>query len=142
VAVNTVTLSGRATRDPEGKEIGSDNYVVNFGIAVDRRVKQGEEYVNVPNFFDVAVFGGYAKLVEKKLRKGDLISLSGELRYETWENEAGEKRSKVSVVARDLDGEFQYRKADGSDTPAKADGAQETIAGTVPGADAKDDIPF
>lgn len=145
MAVNTVAVSGRATRDPELKEIGDDNYVVNVGIAVDRTVKQGDEYVTVPNFFDIAVFGGYAKLIDKKLRKGDLFSAQGELRYESWETEDG-KRSKVSIVARNLDGEFQYRKADGSDTPARADGepaAQAPAQEALPvGGTSANDIPF
>lgn len=139
MSINTVTVSGRATRDPELKEIGSDgNVVVNFGIAVDRTVKRGDEYETVPNFFDVAVFGGYGKLIDKKLRKGDLITVGGELRFESWENEAGDKRSKVSIVARDLDGQFQYRKADGTDTPARADGDQ----GALPGTSQTDEVPF
>lgn len=146
MTVNTVAVSGRATRDPELKEIGDDNYVTNVGIAVDRTVKKGDEYETVANFFDIAVFGGYAKLIHKKLRKGDLFSAQGELRYESWENEAGEKRSKVSIIARNLDGEFQYRKADGSDTPARADGepaapapAQEALP---VGGTAANNIPF
>ena len=73
-SINTVVVSGRATRDPELKTFGEDGKVTNFGIASDRTVKQGDEYVQVPNFFDVAVFGGYAALVDKKLRKGDLIT--------------------------------------------------------------------
>jgi len=145
-SVNTVVVSGRATRDPELKTFGEDGKVANFGIASDRTVKQGDEYVQVPNFFDVAVFGGYGVLVDKKLRKGDLITVQGELRYETWENEAGDKRSKVSIIAKTLEGEFAFRKADGSDTPGRdaANGDQGPLPGTEPTAatPATDDIPF
>jgi len=136
-AINTVAVSGRATRDPEFRTFGEDGKLVSFGIAVERSIKKDGEWTTVPNFFDVTVFGGYAELVDKKLRKGDLVSASGELRYETWENEAGEKRSKVSIIASTLDGEFSYRKADGSDTPARAEGAaapapaaQDALPGT------------
>lgn len=145
-SINTVTVSGRATRDPELKTFGEDGKVANFGIASDRTVKQGDEYVSVANFFDVAVFGGYAGLVDKKLRKGDLITVQGELRYETWENEAGDKRSKVSIIAKTIDGEYAFRKADGSDTPARdgGNGDQGPLPGTEPtaGAPADDGIPF
>lgn len=144
MSVNTVTVSGRATRDPELKELGDDNSVTNVGIAVDRTIKKGDEYETVPNFFDIAVWGGYGKLIHKKLRKGDLITVQGELRYESWETEDGSKRSKVSIVAKTLDGEFVFRKADGSDTPARQEGdapapAQEAMP---VGGTSANDIPF
>ena len=144
MALNTVAVSGRATRDPELKELGDDNCVVNVGIAVDRTVKRGDEYETVPNFFDITIWGGYGKLIHKKLRKGDLFSVAGELRYESWETEDGSKRSKVSIVAKTLDGDFVFRKADGSDTPARQEAdapapAQEAIpVGGTPA----NDIPF
>jgi single-strand DNA-binding protein len=142
-SVNTVAVSGRATRDPELKTFGEDGKVASFGIASDRTIKQGDEYVQVPNFFDVSVFGGYAALIDKKLRKGDLITIQGELRYETWENEAGEKRSKVSIIAKTVDGEYAFRKADGSDTPGRDSGDGPGDQGELPGTDpAKSDIPF
>ena len=109
-SVNTVVVSGRATRDPELKTFGDDGKVTSFGIASDRTVKQGDEYVQVPNFFDVSVFGGYAALIDKKLRKGDLITVMGELRYDSWENEAGEKRSKVIIIAKTIEGQKDLAK--------------------------------
>ena len=144
-SVNTVVVSGRATRDPELKTFGTDGKVASLGIAVDRTVKKDDEYVSVANFFDVSVFGNYGELVDKKLRKGDLITIQGELRYESWENEAGEKRSKVSIVAKTIDGQFAFRKSDGSDTPARdaAAGDQgELPVAAAPGASQSNDIPF
>ena len=143
-SVNSVVVSGRATRDPELKTFGDDGKVTSFGIASDRTVKQGDEYVQVPNFFDVSVFGGYAGLIDKKLRKGDLITIQGELRYDSWENEAGEKRSKVVIIAKTIDGQFAFRAADGSDTPARADGTTQAAAeqDSLPGTSQTDDIPF
>ena len=138
-SVNTLVVSGRATRDPELKTFGEDGKVASLGVAVDRSVKRDGEWVQVPNFFDVSVFGNYAELVDKKLRKGDLITVQGELRYDSWENEAGEKRSKVFIVASTIDGQYAYRKADGTDTPARADGDQ----GTLPVATGQtDEVPF
>lgn len=144
-SVNTTVQSGRATRDPEMKTFGEDGKVVSFGIAVDRSVKRDGEWVQVPNFFDVSVFGNYAELIDKKLRKGDLITVQGELRYDSWENEAGEKRSKVFIVAETIDGQFAYRKADGTDTPARAEGdapAAAPAAAAPAASGPTDEVPF
>ena len=144
-SVNTVALSGRLTRDPELKTFGEDGKVTSFGVASDRSVKVDGEWTTKPNFVDVSVFGGYAELIDKKARKGDLVTVQGQLRYESWENDAGEKRSKVYIVADTIDGEFSYRKADGSDTPARAStdgpGDQGPLPGTSQGT-TPDDIPF
>jgi single-strand DNA-binding protein len=139
-AVNTVAISGRVTRDPELRTFGEDGKVASFGIASDRSVKRDGEWTTEPNFVDVSVFGGYAGLIDSKLRKGDLVFVEGALRYESWETEAG-KRSKVFIVAESVDGQFAYRKADGSDTPDRADGTTAPSAEPLPGtADAT--IPF
>jgi single-strand DNA-binding protein len=143
-SVNTVAVSGRLTRDPELKTFGEDGKVASFGLANDRSIKRDGEWTTVPNFFDISVFGNYAELIDKKARKGDLVTVQGELRYETWENEAGEKRSKVSIIAKTVEGEFSFRKADGSDTPARDTGngaAGDQGALPVGGTDAAD-IPF
>lgn len=140
-SINSVTVSGRLTRDPELKTFGEDGKVASTGIAVDRPVKENGEWTTKPNFFDISVFGGYAELIDKKARKGDLVTVQGQLRYESWENEAGEKRSKVIIVADTLDGQFAYRKADGSDTPAKQDG-DAPAAAPAPAATQQDEIPF
>lgn len=142
-SINSVTVSGRLTRDPELKTFGEDGKVTSFGIASDRSVKVDGEWTTKPNFFDVSVFGGYAELIDKKARKGDLVTVQGELRYESWENDAGEKRSKVAIVASTIDGQFAFRKADGSDTPARDTGDGAGDQGALPvGGTAAADIPF
>ena len=142
-SVNLVAISGRLTRDPELKTFGDNGKVTSFGIASDRSVKVDDEWTTKPNFFDVSVFGGYAELIDKKARKGDLVTVQGELRYDSWENDAGEKRSKVFIVASTIDGQFAFRKADGSDTPARdaAASGQPGDQGALPGT-AAEEIPF
>lgn len=140
-SINSVVVSGRATRDPEIREFDGGGKVANLGIAVDRSVKQGDEWTTTPNFFDISVFGNYADLIHKKVRKGDLISVEGELRWDQWEKD-GEKRTKVYIVAKSLDGEFSYRKADGSDTPARSESDTPAAAPAAAPAPATDAIPF
>lgn len=140
--VNSVTLTGRLTKDPELRTTSTDTSIASFGIAVEGYKKDADE--QPVNFFDVSVFGNFADVIVNKARKGDKVTLAGRLEQRKWETDAGEKRSAVGIVARDLVGEFLYRKADGSDTPARQEGAavQEAIPVAAAAAPSDDDIPF
>lgn len=41
---NVVMLTGNLTRDPEVKSVGTDNQVAKFSLAVNRRVKVGDNW--------------------------------------------------------------------------------------------------
>ena len=101
--VNSVTISGNLTRDPEWMEISDSFSLANLGVAVNRQKKQGEEYVDEVSFFDVTVLGGYSKLVAKKLKKADSVTIQGRLEQQRWEQD-GANRSKVVVIVDGFDG--------------------------------------
>jgi single-strand DNA-binding protein len=136
--MNVVALGGNATRDPETKEFDSGHSVTNFGLAVNERQKQGDDWVEVPMFFDINVWDNYGKLIESKLRKGDQCFVTGRLQYRTWEEDGGKKREKISVTANKIEGEFQYRKKDEAPPTPKPEGDNQPK--TPPMMD--DDIPF
>lgn len=136
--INSVNLSGRLVRDPELRHTKSDMPVANTALAVEKFVKDGDNDVS---FVDIVIFGGNAERVASKARKGDSVSVSGRINQSKWETAEGEKRSKLEVVANEVVGEFQFRKADGSDTPEAS--GEATQAAAAPATDAADDdIPF
>ena len=96
MAINKVFLCGNLTRDPEKRKAG-ETPVIGFGIAVNEYRKNGE----YTHFFDVDVFGKRAVALADSLKKGMRVVIEGRLRYSTWETE-GQKRSKVSIVADDV----------------------------------------
>ena len=97
--LNKVFLIGRLTRDPEVRFLPSGTQVVNFSIAYNRSYKVNDEWKEESHFFDVEAYGQLAERLGKQLSKGIMILVEGRLRQGRWETEAGEKRSKVSVVA-------------------------------------------
>lgn len=131
--MNSVTVSGNLTRDPELVYAG-DLAICKFGLAWNQRKKQGDEYVDVPHFFDVSYFGRRGELMAEKAVKGNLVFVQGRLDFGSWEKD-GEKRSKVGIVADSVEGEFVFLKSGAQ--PAKA----ETSAAPAAGSD-DDDIPF
>ena len=84
---------GNLTRDPELKNIGSTN-VCNFGIAINRRTKDGED----TTFIEVSSFGKTADNIGKYFQKGKPILIEGRLQLDQW-NDNGQQRSKLKVVA-------------------------------------------
>ncbi len=99
MAENDVILVGNLTRSPELRFSGNGTAIANLGIAVSNRRKQADgSYEDVPQFFDVQLFGSLAENVAGSLDKGNRVIVSGKLTYRTWENN-GEKRTKVEVTA-------------------------------------------
>lgn len=98
-SINSVVLVGNLTRDPELRTIPSGTSVCDLGIAVDERYKSGDEWKSRPNFFQVTVWGRQAETAAEYLEKGREVAIAGRLRWESWETEDGQKRSKVTVTA-------------------------------------------
>jgi single-strand DNA-binding protein len=96
---NKVVLLGNLTRDPEMRYTPSGTPVSSFGLAVNRRYRQGEEAKEEVCFVDVTVFGRQAEVAGEYLSKGRLVLIEGRLRWHSWEAEGGQKRSKLDVVA-------------------------------------------
>ena len=96
---NTVILTGNLTRKPEIRYTPSGNGIADFGLASNRRYRQGEDLKEESCFVDVTVFGSTAKAVAEHLDKGRKVLVEGRLRFRQWQTEVGQKRSKIEVVA-------------------------------------------
>lgn len=99
--INRVILIGRLTRDCEVKQL-SNVAVCNFSIAVNRRTNQNGNWVDEPNFFDIELFGNLGIALQQYLLKGRQVAIEGSLRQARWETPEGQKRSRVSVTANNV----------------------------------------
>jgi len=99
--INHVVLVGRLTRDAELKSIASGQAVCKFSIAVNRSRKNGEQWEDEPNFFDVVLWGRRGEALHQYLTKGKMIAVDGELRQDRWQQD-GQNRSKVEIVANNI----------------------------------------
>jgi single-strand DNA-binding protein len=99
--INTATLVGNVTRDPELRFTQAGLAVANFSIAVNRRwqnqaTKEWEEKVS---FFDVTCWQQLAENVAESLTRGARVVVTGRLEQRSWETDSGDKRNKIEVVA-------------------------------------------
>ncbi len=132
---NRVILMGNLTRDPEVRFTPQGTPVSTFGLAVNRRYRQGDEQREDTCFVDIVAFGRQAELVGEYLSKGRGALVEGRLQYRSWEGEDGVKRSKHEVVAQSV----TFLPSSGGGRKQQ-EGTPEF--GGEPPAPADDDIPF
>lgn len=95
MSINSITLVGRAGRDPEVRYFESGSVVAQFSIATNR-YKADED----PDWHNIKVWGKSAQVAADYVRKGHLVGVTGRLEYEKWtDSNTGEARSKPVVVA-------------------------------------------
>ena len=138
-SLNKVLLLGNLTRDPELRYTPSGTPVSSFGLAVNRRYRQGEEWKDDVCFIDIVTFGRQAETVGEYLSKGSMALVEGRLQWRSWENEAGQKRTKHEVVAMNV----QFMPRTREEGAGQSDfNASESPAGIDTPLSEDDDIPF
>jgi len=93
---NRIILMGNLTRDVEVKFTTSGMAIGKMGLAVNDRVKKGNEWVDEVMFIDCTLFGKTAENANEYLSKGSPVFVEGRLKLEQWEKD-GVKHSKHCV---------------------------------------------
>ena len=99
--LNKIILMGRLTRDPEVRySQGAEPIAIaRYSLAVNRRFKrQGEQDTD---FIPCVAFGKQGEFAEKYFRKGQMISVVGRLQVRNWDDNNGNKRTTIEVVAEE-----------------------------------------
>ena len=155
---NKVILMGNLTRKPETRFTQGGMAICKFGLAVNRRFKDGQtgDWREEPTFVDVTIFGKRGEAFAKFHDKGKPAFIEGSLRLDTWDDkETGQKRSKLYVVGDNWefvgsgggrDGGGGGYSSSSSSAPAAAPAAAGADAGGYGEASADfldvDDAPF
>ena len=93
MAINSVTLVGRAGRDPEVRYFESGTVVANLTMAVNRRNRNDE-----PDWFNLEIWGKQAQVAADYVKKGSLIGITGSFKMDSWKDRnTGEDRNKPVV---------------------------------------------
>ena len=91
--INTVSLVGRAGREPDVKYFESGSTVANFTLAVNRRSKNEE-----PDWFNLEIWGKQAQIAADYVKKGSLIGITGSFKIDSWKDKStGEDRFKPVI---------------------------------------------
>ena len=122
--VNKVMLMGNLTRDPELRQLPSGSAVCDFTIATNRVYKTaGGEEKQESVFADCTAFGRTGEVIAEYCKQGRPLFVEGRLHYETWEDKAGNRRSKLSVIVENFQfvGSREGSEAGQRELPLKAE---------------------
>lgn len=144
---NRVILVGNLTRDPELRYIPSGTAVSEIGLAVNDRVKKGDQWVDETTFVDVTLWARTAEVANEYLSKGSSVLIEGRLKLDTWEKD-GQKRSKLRVIGEKmqmLGGSGGGRGSSGGPQRQSAPSSSsydEGYSNAAPSMPPDDEIPF
>ena len=143
--MNKTILMGRLTKDPNVRYTTGENQtaVARFTLAVDRRfAKRDDPNAQTADFIGCVAFGKTGEFVDKYLRQGTKVAVTGRIQTGQYENSDGQKIYTTDVVAEEI--EFaESKKASGEATaPATAKPSADTSFVNIPNSIVEDEIPF
>ena len=94
--LNSITLMGRLTADPELKSTQSGVSVCSFCIAVDRDYSGNDKQTD---FIDIVAWRSTAEFVSRYFSKGNMIIVQGSLQSRKWQDKDGNNRVAWEVQA-------------------------------------------
>ena len=132
--MNTCSLVGRLTKDPEIKNTQNGTTICNLTIAVDRPFKNanGEREAD---FINCVAFNTTASFIGKYFTKGKKIGVTGSIQTRSYTGDDGVKKYFTEVVVNTA--EFVESK----DTQASNAPTKPTTVNVAPPAPANDDLP-
>lgn len=115
--LNTITIQGRLTRNPELRRTGSGKAVANFALACERDFNEGGE--KATDFIECVAWRNTAEFASKYFSKGKMAVVKGRLQIRPYTDKDGNKRTAAEVVVESL-----YFCGDKSSAPAQESGAE------------------
>jgi single-strand DNA-binding protein len=133
--MNKAIIMGRLTKEVETRYTQSNTAVTKFSVAVDRRVKQGEE--KKADFINCVAFGKTAEFISKYFVKGSSIAVVGRIQTGSYDNSEGKKVYTTDIMVEEVS--FAGgKKAEGQQPKSDADDSGFNV--NVNNND--DDLPF
>lgn len=131
--LNKAILMGRLCADPELRTTQNGTPVCSFTLAVNRRGKD-----DGTDFLDIVVWNKTAEFVNKYFAKGQQVAVAGRIQSRTWEDQNGNKRKSVEIVAEEV--HFAESKKSGGNEQVVDPMAALGGFNSLPGDDG--DLPF
>lgn len=106
-----ITTEGNIVNDPELSYTNSGVPVANFRLAVNRREwdKNARQWVDgTATYLRCTVWKAMAENVEKSLRKGDSVLVTGDLKQRDWEDREGNRRTSYDLEVKNIGASLRY----------------------------------
>jgi single-strand DNA-binding protein len=118
-SVNKAILVGNCGKDPEVRSMGNGTKVANFSIATSEswRDKSSGERKEKTEWHRVVVFGPLADTVEKYVKKGSKLYVSGSIQTRKWSDKDGAEKYSTEIVLQGFNSELQLLDSKKTDAP-------------------------
>lgn len=101
--VNEVTLIGSVGKDAETKLFGENSQKATFSIATNRSYKDKNGVKQTQTeWHNIEVWGETAKFAGNYVKKGGLVYVKGEIRYEKFDDKEGRPQNRTKIVANKI----------------------------------------
>lgn len=137
MSLNTCTIMGRLTADPQLRRTSSGVACVNFTLAVDRDYSNNGE--RETDFIDCVAWRNTAEFVSKYFAKGRMAVASGRLQVRGWTDKDGNKRRTAEIVADNVYFADSKKESDNGSVGGYNQVSQDFVP--IDGPD-DDDLPF
>ena len=86
--LNKIQIIGRVGQEPTVKELSDKTKVANFSVATNERyTNKSGEAVEKTEWFNIVAWQNLADIVEKIIKKGDLVYIEGKIVTKEWEKD-------------------------------------------------------
>lgn len=99
--VNKVLLVGNIGKDPEIKSVGNSK-VANFSLATSENIKKGEKWEKETFWHNIVLWGNQASFIESYVKKGDLLSVEGSIKYRSYNDKDGNTKYITEIKADEV----------------------------------------
>ena len=136
--MNKIILLGRIVRDPEVRYTQGQNAMAigKFSLAVNRKYKRENE--PEADFFNCTSFGKQAEFVEKYLKKGSKVLISGRVQNDNYTNKEGQKVYSVQIMVEEI--EFAESKGSSDAGKQQSESSSEGFVNIPEGL--QEELPF
>lgn len=100
--LNRIILIGRLTRDPELKYTPAGTAVASFSLANSRSYSTGGEKKDQVSYFDCVAWSKMGEIITEYCKKGKQIAVEGRLQQRRWDDQDGNKKTKVEIVVENF----------------------------------------
>jgi single-strand DNA-binding protein len=107
-SLNSVLIEGNLTRDPALSQTPKGTPVCSFGVASNRYFKMDSELQQEVSFFEIEAWAKQAEACNEHLSKGRGVRVVGRLKQDRWQDQEGNPRSKVKIVAEHVEFKPQF----------------------------------
>ena len=144
MSLNKVQLIGNVGKEPEVRYLDSGIAVATFPLATTERGYTLANGTNVPErteWHNIVLWRGLAQTVENYVHKGDKLYIEGKLRYRSYDDQNGIRRTIVEVFGDNME-MLTPRSAHVPAQQAQTAAHSQTAQPVTPTQREKEDLPF